>query len=1299
MPFSNRKSTWTWNVTTGSPITDNSIVRWDWWGTWIQDSKPTIDDNWNIQNVDGIDMDLTPTSTTHTPWRLRWNATEHTVDIDTDFTDNTLQVNQETVIPVINNTWSIIPNASVVRFTWATAWWIVEVWLVQADNIDNIRGNLFVTTTELAIWWEWMVTVYGKVRWVDTSSYSVWDELFVSPTVAWELTNVKPSFPNYTISMWWVITSAVSWIIWVEQTTFISDSFHDAWDWAIRETFDFRVSSNWTVITWTLENSDLTNNLTLVFSDWLTTLDTTTTPLTVTLTALTDTVPQPNYVYIPKSTKVLTVSTTEFPSDEHTKIAYIVNRSASATQTDDALCNQNWNDHVKTTGDNGHLLHITEKLRQLSPDYISWVKWSSTITWTPSEVYVANTAWVIFQLHKQTFPAYNTQTGDDLHIYNDSVSPYKQLTDIAGETLDANWNSLTNSSFSFVLWGIQNKTGEKSHLMINKPTGKYAKNDPDSAVSDALNYSVYEIPSLFKSTWFLIARFTYTLDSSWTTWTLYDTEDLTWRIPNSTAWWGGGGTWVTEFTQLTDVPSSYLWEALNLPQVNSWETALEFTNAPTIVGTNISWTAASLTSWITNALKSATTTVNTSSATAPTAWQVLKATSSTTATWQTQWNLSNQAISRLLSWTVGISNTTTENIEVQVTYTGNGTSQSIVTNIESRDINYSASTSYTTGQLAFDRTTFKLWKALQASTGQTLAENAYWTEVADDTVESHPSSKVWIKSRSSAQNNVVSDTSRWAWAVQIITNTTGAESAQHSITFTSTWFTLNDGNNVANGNTLTYVAWQQAYHKVYITTTNQSKRALVVFDDVSNRSMVLYQGSGITGHEIPHGLGVEPKIAIVKNLDQIQNWYVNINLSFSLLNGNDAFGSTTWGFNSSILNLDDTSTYTNSSGDVFVAYCEANSDNIQIGTYSGTGVSGNKINLPFKPACVIQKRIDSVGNWSIYDNARGATKELYPNLSNAEGTGQISFNEDGFTWTSNVFNYLGGEFLYIAYADTDADWWWSETDLPSLTSNLQLTSWILWYSDGYDSDGANNSTESHNWSITVTLSEWINYVKKTEGSTWTATLNKPVFWRTSSTSDYYLNWIWYNSSDVAYATPITYLQYAIEADIDGNVVNTEEFIHPDITTKSISAEDITGLNKPIFIGYMSSDITSGSLIFPWTTMTDTHSAMNGGIWTCPKTWYYKLNTWHYHLHESITATEIDADIYQNGSKIATVVSKWNSDVERLPMVKSMLIYAEKWDTLYTISITASATHYISWTWSTVLNTYLILEYVGDDFTS
>lgn len=85
-------------------------------------------------------------------------------------------------------------------------------------------------------------------------------------------------------------------------------------------------------------------------------------------------------------------------------------------------------------------------------------------------------------------------------------------------------------------------------------------------------------------------------------------------------------------------------------------TNLVFSTSPTLitpslgtpsalVGTNISGTGSSFTSGITQALASATTTVNVSSATAPSSGQVLTATSSTAATWQ-------PASASLLPWTV-----------------------------------------------------------------------------------------------------------------------------------------------------------------------------------------------------------------------------------------------------------------------------------------------------------------------------------------------------------------------------------------------------------------------------------------------------------------------------------------------------------------------------------------------------------------------------------------------------------------------------------------------------------------------
>lgn len=565
-------------VTWPASSTDNAIARFDsTTGKIIQNWIVTQDDTWNLGNVDWIDMDLTPTSDSHTPWRLRYNASENTLDFDTEL-GNSIQIWQETWVTFFNDTWITIPNGTVVRAIWFNGWRTVDdVELVQSDVIDNISGQLFITTTEALNWAEWAMTIFGKVRWINTSTFSLNDTLYVSSTVAWWFTNVKPIFPNYAIAMWIVLEVWVSGSIWVNQITFVNDTFHDQNDGSFRESLNFLVTSNGTVVTGTLTSSDALAWLTMVFSSWLQTLDVSTPP-TITLTSGTSSNPQSNYVYIPISTKVLTVSTTEFPATEHIKVAFIVLRDAVTTQADDALRNTNWNDHVKTVWDNGHLLHIAERIRTLPAKWDSWVAWSSVVVGA-SDVDIATTSWKVYQLHLQTFLWLDTSTWDDLHMVNDFTSPYKTVTNLGLETDDALWNGLANSSFSVVLWWVQNKTWEKSHMMINLPIWSYAKNSPEDAVADASNFSVYDIPTQFEWAWFLIARFTYQLEPNGTTWTLHDTQDLRGKIPNTTAWGGWWGAWVTEWTQLTDTPSSYISQGLKLTRVNVWETAQEFVTA------------------------------------------------------------------------------------------------------------------------------------------------------------------------------------------------------------------------------------------------------------------------------------------------------------------------------------------------------------------------------------------------------------------------------------------------------------------------------------------------------------------------------------------------------------------------------------------------------------------------------------------------------------------------------------------------------------------------------------------------
>jgi hypothetical protein len=89
-----------------------------------------------------------------------------------------------------------------------------------------------------------------------------------------------------------------------------------------------------------------------------------------------------------------------------------------------------------------------------------------------------------------------------------------------------------NKYFNLVVWGVINRSGEPSHVMINLPTGIY--NTSASAVSDTDGTAVFTIPSGFKGTGFLIARLTMRLIAG-AQWTYIAQQDLRGLTPSTSA--------------------------------------------------------------------------------------------------------------------------------------------------------------------------------------------------------------------------------------------------------------------------------------------------------------------------------------------------------------------------------------------------------------------------------------------------------------------------------------------------------------------------------------------------------------------------------------------------------------------------------------------------------------------------------------------------------------------------------------------------------------------------------------------
>ena len=135
--------------------------------------------------------------------QMAWNLNEETVDITMG--DGVIQqVGFETYMRVKNDTGSQIDNGEVVGFVGVNG--EINVAPYIANSSANELYFVGVATHDMPDQDIGPVTLYGKVRGLDTTgpgaeTWSVGDILYVSPTTAGLLTNVRPTAPNVVIEV------------------------------------------------------------------------------------------------------------------------------------------------------------------------------------------------------------------------------------------------------------------------------------------------------------------------------------------------------------------------------------------------------------------------------------------------------------------------------------------------------------------------------------------------------------------------------------------------------------------------------------------------------------------------------------------------------------------------------------------------------------------------------------------------------------------------------------------------------------------------------------------------------------------------------------------------------------------------------------------------------------------------------------------------------------------------------------------------------------------------------------------
>ena len=305
---------------------------------------------------------------------------------------------------------------------------------------------------------------------------------------------------------------------------------------------------------------------------------------------------------------------------------------------------------------------------------------------------------------------------------------------------------------------------------------------------------------------------------------------------------------------------------------------------------------------------------------------------------------------------------------------------------------------------------------------------------------------VWIKSRGQPYSHALYDSVRGTGAKSLESNTTSAEgtsSAYHNLTsFDTGGFTLGTvtgSPSILNENGVALIGWQWKAGGTAVSNTAGSITSSVSANTTAGFSVVNWTGSTSTSAQtVGHGLGVAPKMVILKNRNLADNWFVFLsgitsnsqNLYLNTTAALTTQASALWGagMTSTVCGVRPNS-FVNTSSDNVIMYCFAEVAGYSaFGSYTGNGsADGPFVYTAMRPRWIMLKRTDSASDWAMFDTSRNTYNltnlELNANLSGAEfdtaAYRPIDILSNGFKLrgTNGGGNASGGTYIYMAFAE------------------------------------------------------------------------------------------------------------------------------------------------------------------------------------------------------------------------------------------------------------------------------------------
>ena len=332
---------------------------------------------------------------------------------------------------------------------------------------------------------------------------------------------------------------------------------------------------------------------------------------------------------------------------------------------------------------------------------------------------------------------------------------------------------------------------------------------------------------------------------------------------------------------------------------------------------------------------------------------------------------------------------------------------------------------------------------------------------------------VWIKNRDGSYSHMIYDSVRGATGSggdHLSSDTTGGAGAAVTGLFNSfnnDGFSINKGSSSrVNQSSEDYVAWCFKAGGAAVSNTDGTVTSQVSANNDLGFSIVKYNGLN-TAVTAGHGLESPPEMVICKPLaagawavwhkdmaSDLDKNYIPLTTGATTPNASSLWNYSNWG----ATKIGSSNPLMFGTNNDIIAYCFTSKRGVsKVGSYTGTGASGNKIFTEFEPAFLMQKETNTSGaNWHIWDNVRDSNpieNILSPNTSSAEGpvSSGITFNRDGFTinTTNGSINGNGDNYIYLAVAKN------TNNEQPYLELNLEADSYSG-SGDWLDSSGNGN---------------------------------------------------------------------------------------------------------------------------------------------------------------------------------------------------------------------------------------------------